>query len=231
MATDAQAEFFQTVKRHVPTFFSGKRVIEIGSLDINGSARGQFDTAQYVGVDLGPGPSVDLVAPGHLLGEPSGSYDCAISANCFEHNPYWLETFVNMLRLVREEGLVLFTCAATGVREHGTRRSAPEASPLTLAVGWDYYRNLTERDFTSRIDLRLWCSDWHFFVDHDTYCLYFVALRDGPARPRLPPALEAEVSRRISPWRSARALKRRVKVALFGNFLSSPPSHYLRRWR
>ncbi len=228
MANDAQAEYFRIVKRHLPGFFARTRVIEIGSLDINGSARGHFDSARYVGVDLGPGPSVDVVAPGHLIDEPSGSYDCAVSANCFEHNPYWLETFINMLRLVRQEGLVLFTCASTGFREHGTQRSAPEASPLTLAIGWDYYRNLTERDFTSRFDLRLWCSDWRFFVDHDTYCLYFVALRDGPTHPRLPPTLEADVRRRFSPWRSARVLKRRLKVAVFGNFLSSPPSHYLR---
>jgi SAM-dependent methyltransferase len=228
MANDPQTEFFQIVKRYLPNYFSGTRVIEMGSLDINGSARGNFDAAHYLGVDLGPGPGVDLVRSGHLIDEPSGSYDCAISANCFEHNPFWLETFVNMLRLVREDGLVLFTCASIGFREHGTRRSAPEASPLTLAIGWDYYRNLSARDFTSRLDLRQWCSDWRFFVDHDTYCLYFVALRDGAARSRLPPVLGEDVHARFSPWRSARAMKRHIKVALFGNFLSSPPSHYLR---
>jgi SAM-dependent methyltransferase len=230
VACEQQGEFFQIVKRHLPQFFSGTRVIEMGSLDINGSARPYFEAAQYVGVDLGPGPSVDVAVPGHLLDEPSGSFDCAISANCFEHNPYWLETFVNMLRLVRKGGLVLFTCASTGYREHGTRRSAPEASPLTLAIGWDYYRNLTARDFTGRLDLRLWCSDWRFFVDDETYCLYFVALRGGPSQPILPTALDREVGERFMPWRSARALKRRVKVALFGNFLSSPLSYYL-RWR
>jgi SAM-dependent methyltransferase len=228
MANEQQAEFIQIVKDHLPNYFSGTRVIEMGSLDINGSARPQFDAAHYVGVDLGPGPSVDVVAPGHLLDEPSGSYDCAVSANCFEHNPYWLETFVNMLRLVREGGLVLFACPTTGYREHGTRRSAPEASPHTVSLGWDYYRNLTERDFTSRIDLRRWCSDWRFFVDHETYCLYFVGLRGGPGQPRLPSQLELDVRERFHPWRSARALKRCVKVALFGNFLSSPPTYYLR---
>lgn len=228
MACEKQGEFIQIVKHHLPQFFSGTRVIEMGALDINGSVRPHFDAAQYVGVDLGPGPSVDVVAPGHLLDEPSGSYDCAISANCFEHNPYWLETFVTMLRLVREGGLVLFTCASTGYREHGTRRSAPEASPLTLAIGWDHYRNLTEGDFTSRLDLRLWCSDWHFLVDHEIYCLYFVGLRGGPSKSNLPAALERDVRERCNPWRSARALKRRIKVALFGNFLSSPLSYYLR---
>jgi SAM-dependent methyltransferase len=228
MACEPQGEFIEIVKRYLPVYFAGTRVIEMGSLDINGSARLHFEGACYVGVDVGPGPSVDIVAPGQLFDGPSGSYDCALSANCFEHNPYWLETFINMLRLVREDGLVLFTCASTGYREHGTRRSAPEASPLTVAKGWEYYRNLRERDFTSRLALRRWLSDWRFFVDHEAYCLYFVGLRGGSDGRRLPPALERDVGERFGPWRSLRAVRHRAKVALFGDFLSSPLSYYLR---
>jgi SAM-dependent methyltransferase len=228
MACEPQGEFIEIVKRHLPERFAKPRVIEMGSLDINGSIRQLFEGAHYVGLDLGPGPGVDVVAPGQLFGESSGSFDIAVSANSFEHNPYWLETFVNMLRLVREGGLVLFTSASTGYREHGTRRSAPESSPLTVAAGWEYYRNLRERDFTSRLDLGRWLSDWRFFVDHDSYCLYFVGLRGGPSGQKLPDALERDVRERFSPWRSVRALRHRVKVAMFGNFLSSPLSYYFR---
>jgi len=123
---------------------------------------------------------------------------------------------------------VLFTCASTGYREHGTKRSSPESSPLTIEIGWDYYRNLTERDFTSRLDLRRWCKDWRFFVDRETYCLYFVALRGGLSNPNLPEMLELDVCKRFNLWHSARALKHRVKIAVVGNFLSSPLSYYLR---
>jgi SAM-dependent methyltransferase len=228
MACESQGEFIEIVKRHLPGFFTGSRVIEIGSLDINGSARPHFSAARYVGVDLGPGPSVDLVAPGQLVDEPTGSYDCAITLNCFEHNPYWLETFINMLRLVREGGLVLLTCASTGYREHGTTRSAPEASPLTVGLGWSYYRNLTARDFARHLELSRWLSDWRFYVDHESYCLFFVGLRGGPHGGKLPAALEHDVRGRFSPWRSSRAVRHRAKVAMFGNFLSSPLSYYFR---
>jgi SAM-dependent methyltransferase len=228
MAHEQQSEFIEIVRRHLPHYFSGSRVIEMGSLDINGSVRGQFSAATYVGVDLGPGPGVDLVSCGHEVDLPSGSFDCAISAECFEHNPYWLETFLNMLRLTRGGGLVLFTCATTGRREHGTRRSAPESSPFTVGRGWTYYRNLAARDFLERVDLAAWLSDWRFIVSHESYDLYFVGLRLGPERPKLPAAIDADLRTRFTPWRSKRALKRRVKVALMGDFWSSPLSYYLR---
>ena len=228
MAHSQQAEFVGIVKRHLPLYFSGGRVIEMGSLDINGSVRGHFNAAEYVGVDLAPGPGVDLVCSSHEVDLPPGSFDCAISLECFEHNPFWVETFLNMLRLTRGDGLVLMTCATTGRREHGTPRSSPESSPFTVARGWSYYRNLDERDFGGRIDFAACFSDWRFIVAYESYDLYFVGLRLRPQRLKLPPAIDGELRMRFSPWRSARALKRYLKVALLGNFWRSPLSYYLR---
>ncbi|HKA39283.1 MAG TPA: hypothetical protein VKD25_05920 [Burkholderiales bacterium] len=228
MAHSQQGEFVGIVKRHLPLYFGGGRVIEMGSLDINGSVRGYFDAAEYVGVDLAPGPGVDLVCPGHEVDLPAGSFDCAISLECFEHNPFWGETFLNMVRLTRGDGFVLMTCATTGRREHGTPRSSPGSSPFTVARGWSYYRNLNERDFVERIDFAACFSDWRFIVAHESYDLYFVGLRLGPQRLKLPPAMDGDLRMRFSPLRSARALKRYLKVALLGNFWSSPPSYYLR---
>jgi len=226
MAHAEQAEFVEIVKRHLPGYFVNSSVLEIGALDINGSVRGLFRTNSYVGVDLGEGAGVDLVRPGQLVDFPSESFDCTISLECFEHNPFWLESFVNMLRMTRSGGLVLVTCATTGRREHGTARSSPEASPLTAGRGWQYYRNLTEQDFTTRLDFRNWFSDWRFFIAHESYDLYFVGLRDAPSRSRFDPGLELEVRQRFNPVHSSRAFKRYVKVNLFGNFFSSPLSYY-----
>jgi SAM-dependent methyltransferase len=228
MAHSQQAEFVGIVKRHLPWYFSGGRVIEMGSLDINGSVRSYFNAAEYVGVDLAPGPGVDLVCSSHEVDLPAGSFDCAISLECFEHNPFWVETFLNMLRLTRGDGLVLTTCATTGRREHGTPRSSPESSPFTVARGWSYYRNLRERDFIDRVELGASFADWLFIVSHESYDLYFVGLRRGNGAGRLPQGMIVDLRRRFSPWRSVRALRRLFKVALFGNFWSSPLSYYLR---
>lgn len=148
MAHPQQQNFVANVKSVFPHFFSNTRVVEIGSLNINGTVRNFFENCkQYVGVDIGEGPGVDIVVEGQNYDAPSGSFDVAISAECFEHNPYWVETFQNMIRLVRPGGLVIFTCATYGRAEHGTSRTDIGSSPLTCAKGWDYYKNLGEEDF------------------------------------------------------------------------------------
>ena len=228
MAHHQQDEFIRIVKAHLPQFFTDSRVIEIGSLDINGSVRAHFDTTRYLGCDLRRGAGVDLDAPGQLIGQPTGSFDVALSLECFEHNPYWLETFVNMLRLTREGGMVLFTCATTGRREHGTPRSAPESSPFTVERGWTYYRNLTKSDFTSRLDLSLWLSDWRFYVGHESYDLYFVGLRSGAGAAKLPPQVDLLMHRRFRAFGSLKSGRHFIKTLIFGDFWSSPLSYYLR---
>jgi hypothetical protein len=112
MAHDQQTEFIAILKRHLPDYFADSRVLEIGALDINGSVRTLFHSCAYCAVDLDEGLGVDLVGPGQMVDLPSGSFDCTISVECFEHNPFWLETFVNMLRMTRSTALFLLSCAS-----------------------------------------------------------------------------------------------------------------------
>lgn len=143
MSHSEQRTYIQSLKHRFPEAFSGRKVLEVGSLDINGTVRDFFEGCEYVGVDVGEGPGVDVVANGENLTYPDKSFDVAISCECFEHNPAWKETFVNMHRMAAD--MVIFTCASEGRPEHGTKRSDPGSSPLTAE--WEYYRNLTEGDF------------------------------------------------------------------------------------
>lgn len=143
MAHQSQMEFVARIRDKLPQFFDSAVVLEVGSLDINGSVRQLFSHCQYVGIDLGPGPGVDTVCRGEEFDGPDNFCDTTISCECFEHNPQWAETFANMVRVTRKGGLVLFTCASEGRPEHGTPRSDPASAPFC----GDYYRNLTEDDF------------------------------------------------------------------------------------
>jgi hypothetical protein len=168
MAHPEQRDFLTRLKLAHPEWFTGVRVLEIGSLDINGTVRDFFTPTEYVGVDVGPGPGVDVVANGENLTYADDSFDIAISAECFEHNPAWAETFHNMWRMA---GVVIFTCASTGRPEHGTHEAHPDSSPLTLA--WNYYRNLDEDDFINRFDLPAMFHDHEFQYNPQSHDLYF----------------------------------------------------------
>lgn len=146
MAHGAQRQFFQEVGKVYPDIFEWKNVIEIGSLDINGTVRDFFKYCNYVGFDLGAGPGVDYAVQGQDVKYPDNSFDVAVSAECFEHNPAWKETWLNMHRMVKPGGFILMTCAGTGRPEHGTARSDVGSSPLTVDAGWEYYGNLTPED-------------------------------------------------------------------------------------
>lgn len=147
MSHQSQIDFVASVKRKFPDYFNNKLVIEIGSLDINGSVRQFFNDCKYTGVDLGEGKGVDLVAKGEDLTFADNSFDVSISCECFEHNPEWVKTFNNMIRMT--QGLVIMTCATTGRPEHGTKRTNQADAPFC----GDYYKNLTENDIVVNCNL------------------------------------------------------------------------------
>lgn len=171
MAHVEQRQFFEKVRAEYPDLFSGVSVLEIGSLNINGTIRDLFDAKRYIGVDVHKGDGVDVVAEGQHLKYRAKSFDVAVSAECFEHNPYWRETFVNMHRMARKA--VLFTCASTGRPEHGTTRTTPQDSPFTL--DWDYYRNLTAEDFAD-LPLDTMFKKYTFTYNPQSHDLYFCGI-------------------------------------------------------
>ena len=174
MAHKEQRDFFITVKEKFPEYFDNVSVIEMGSLNINGTVRDFYDNPiEYVGVDLAEGPGVDLVSEGQNVDFPEHSFDVAVSAECFEHNPYWLETFVNMHRMAKL--FVIFTCAGEGRPEHGTRKTTPANSPFTL--DWDYYKNLTQQDFEDKLYLKDMFSEYEFSYNPQAQDLYFWGIK------------------------------------------------------
>lgn len=174
-----QSQFVKAVKAAFPDHFENVRVLEVGAYDVNGSVRPFFAATHYVGLDLIEGPGVDVVCSGHEFRSPE-RFDTVISTECFEHNPFYLETFRNMIRHARDGGMVLFTCASEGRPEHGTPRAEPASSPGTVSTGSDYYRNLTAADFAAA-DPEKAFSDYRFLGNVVAHDLYFVGLTPCPA--------------------------------------------------
>lgn len=174
MSHQAQLDFVKRVKETYPQFFTNQKVLEVGSLNINGSVRQFFSGCDYLGVDIGQGRDVDLVCPGEDLGFPDDTFDVSCSCECFEHNPNWALTFLNMVRMTKPRGLVFFSCATTGRPEHGTKRTSPEDAPFC----GEYYKNLTEQDFTN-LGLDKFFQTHSFTTCDHSHDLYFVGVKNA----------------------------------------------------
>jgi SAM-dependent methyltransferase len=172
MAHQQQIEFCELVKNKFPNYFENVKVLDIGSLDINGNNRYLFKDYTYVGVDLGEGKNVDIISRGHEY-KTNERYDVVISTECFEHDEYWKQTINNIIEHLKDGGLFLFSCATEGRLEHGTIKTSPHAAPF---VG-DYYLNLTEDMIKNEIDLDTHFSEYEFSTNKSCYDLYFWGIK------------------------------------------------------
>lgn len=114
----------------------GKRVLEVGSMDVNGSVRNivmAHNPKQYLGVDMEEGPSVDGVCSvDNLVNEfGTNSFDVVISTEMMEHVVDWQSAFSNMMKVLRPGGLFVVTTRSIpfGYHPHpiDTWRYTPDA--------------------------------------------------------------------------------------------------------
>lgn len=183
MAHYQQLKFVSELSNGLREYFENKKVLEVGSWDVNGSIRGFFKDCDYTGADVAPGPGVDIVCFGQDIKLPDSTFDTVISCECFEHNSSWKETFSNMVRMLKPEGLCIVTCATLGRSEHGTNRTNPDASLTALSNYPDYYKNLKPKDFYQAFNLAEMFSEHLFILNPYSKDLYFVALKRSQGEP------------------------------------------------
>jgi SAM-dependent methyltransferase len=135
-------QFIERIKLLYPHKFINVDVLDVGSLDINGGNRHHFWESRYTGLDIGNGKNVDVVyGPGSQMPFHDNHFDVVISTECFEHDRFFIRTIREVTRVLKPNGLFLFTCAAFGRPEHGTIDHDAVASPFTN----DWYNNITIR--------------------------------------------------------------------------------------
>ena len=96
--------FLQGVARAVAeTFDLPGPVLEIGSYQVAGQEaladlRGLFPGRPYTGLDMRPGPGVDLVADVEALPQADASVGTVLAMNTFEHVPRFWKGFAEVRR-------------------------------------------------------------------------------------------------------------------------------------
>lgn len=152
-----------------PGEVKGKRVIEVGSYDLNGSMRPvvtAWKPAEYVGIDIAPGPGVDVVCRADEAVKKFGGerFDVVISTETIEHVRDWRKVISNLKHLCVPEGIILITTCMPGHYYHphpddfwrytpedlkeifsDCRIEAIASDPRTLGV---YIRATKPRNFT-----------------------------------------------------------------------------------
>lgn len=94
--------------------FNGKRILEVGSLNINGSIRPLIEgmkPKEYIGVDVQEGKGVDLVLAAENIMEHFGasSFNIVISTETLEHVLDWRVAINNMKGVLKPLGFIFIT--------------------------------------------------------------------------------------------------------------------------
>jgi len=179
-------DFTEFVKKILRDYFLNKRVLDVGSGDINGNNRFLFENCEYHGNDVIAAKNVTVVSKTKDLDFEPASFDTIISTECFEHDPEYVQSFLKIYDMLKPGGLFVFTCASIGRAEHGTRRTSPDCSYGTvgnLEDMVDYYKNLNEKDLNDVLNLRELFSVWDTYYHNTAYDMYFLGIKkDGNQR-------------------------------------------------
>ena len=103
-ALEAMTNLLERYKRPVAN------VLDVGSYDVNGTYRPLIEGKgwQYTGLDLTPGPNVDIVSPEpYLFPIADNTYDIVISGSTMEHvEAIWLWV-PELVRVLKQGGLLV----------------------------------------------------------------------------------------------------------------------------
>jgi len=100
-----------------------RRVIEIGSYNVNGSLRPdimKYSPSKYLGIDIEAGPGVDEICNVYDIITKYGteSFDVVISTEMLEHVESWKTAISNMKNLTAKNGCIILTTRSKGFGLH-----------------------------------------------------------------------------------------------------------------
>jgi len=103
---------------------SGRTVLEVGSADPECWVRNlvvALRPEQYTGVDVVPGPGVDVLCRAERLLDrfAPGSFDMVITTEVLEHVRDWRAVVHNLKTVLRENGVLIATTRSPGFAFHG----------------------------------------------------------------------------------------------------------------
>lgn len=98
----------------------GADILEVGSQDVNGTARTILNYKTYFGVDILPGKNVDEVMSVYDLENRLGRerYDVVVSTELLEHLEDWAEALYQIVSVCKSKGYIYLTTRSEGFPFH-----------------------------------------------------------------------------------------------------------------
>ncbi len=87
---------------------AGRHTLEVGSYDVNGSVRHHFQGC-YTGLDIVPGPGVDVVYDGLSIPFDRGTFPVVVSTEMLEHCRSFWQVCAEMVRVLAYQGTLIVT--------------------------------------------------------------------------------------------------------------------------
>jgi SAM-dependent methyltransferase len=110
----------ENAKRFFNTYVSEKKekikILEIGSYIGGFNIRSlNPENCEYIGVDLSKGPGVDIVLTDeYVLPFKNEEFDFIISSSCFEHIDFFWVSFLEIMRVLKKDGLFYLNAPSNG---------------------------------------------------------------------------------------------------------------------
>jgi SAM-dependent methyltransferase len=99
--------------KYIPNL-EGKKILDVGSYDVNGTLKPIFEKGIYTGLDMEAGPNVDVVSDAHNIPFENEVFDVVTSSSCFEHDDMFWVTFLEMCRVVKPGGYLYVQAPSNG---------------------------------------------------------------------------------------------------------------------
>src|SRR3990167_9971812 len=133
-------KWLEDVKKKFPEHFKDVKVLELGSLNVNGSCREYFDKCKYIGVDVVAGNGVDIVIHAkNTLFWPE-YFDTLVSLSMLEHDPDYVDSLRNNFQWLKKGGLLILCWGAEGNLPHmDVWKPVPHQPVINwlTGLGWD----------------------------------------------------------------------------------------------
>lgn len=109
---------YEFVEKHKKEKNITGKVLDVGSLDVNGCLKPLFVDCEYTGVDILEGENVDIIANAQNIPFDNDTFDCVTCVEMFEHDSAFWVSILEIKRVLKSNGWLILCASGIGMHKH-----------------------------------------------------------------------------------------------------------------